>query len=176
MASATYSSQADMAILQSVFHKHLFKPSDSLDPLFAGETNYRLMGTMVSQLASEPSELNWKRVHYAIRHFLVNGEGGLVTQLPGLKVVLTSPEGRVTYDSDAQNNSFMNVILDAIGENQNTRSSVLQAVLGNSGVGFEVKSGLVGTQLVKKAYHVQRVGPSPANVLGCIILSVNTHH
>ena len=68
----------------------------------------------------------------------------------------------------------MSFITDTINENQNTRSAFLQAVLGNSGYGYEVRYTIENNSLLKKAFFVNRIGSSSSDVLGCICLAVNT--
>jgi len=175
MSFSTYVSQSDMASLEDIFRKHLVQPSLSGLGSLSSETKTIPIGNILTLMASEPSEINWNRLHYAVQNFFVTGgEDAPVSRLPGLRVILTSPDGRVVYDSSKDNNSWLSFITDTINENQNTRSAFLQAVLGNSGYGYEVRYTIENNSLLKKAFFVNRIGSSSSDVLGCICLAVNT--
>jgi hypothetical protein len=88
-----------------------------------------------------------------------------------LRVVITLSDGTVAYDTSKANaNTYEKYVAKTINENHNSRVSILQALLGSSGIGFETKYSTTSTHLTN--YFSQRVGPSVADALGVIRVSV----
>lgn len=86
-----------------------------------------------------------------------------------LRIVITLSDGTVVYDT-SKANTYAKYVAKTINENHNSRVSILQALLGSSGVGFETKYSTTSTQLTN--YFSQRVGSSVAYSLGVIRVSV----
>jgi hypothetical protein len=87
-----------------------------------------------------------------------------------LRVVVTLADGTVAYDSSNLDNTFSKYQAKTINENHNSRIAILQALLGNSGVGFETKYSTTNQHMTN--YFAQRVGPSIADAMGVIRVSV----
>jgi len=169
MANPVYANPADLANLQTILHRHIYQPSNSQDALLSSETAPRLIGTIVTQFLLDPIEKNWLRMHYAIQHFLINGEGGSVQLLAGLRVLVSLADGLVAYDSK-KTNSWSNFLAKSINENHNSRLAIMSALLGNSGNAYELRYST--SDGYKEAYNAQRMGPSVQNALGCVRVSV----
>lgn len=94
-------------------------------------------------------------------------------QANNLRIVITLSDGTVAYDTsktDTGNNTYAKYTTKTINENHNSRVAILQALLGSSGVGFETKYSTSSTQMTN--YFAQRVGPSVADSMGVIRVSV----
>ena len=160
MATAVYSNPSDLAIVQGVFHAHKYNDN--------GTT--RLVGTIITQFLTNPSlEANWDRMHAAIQHFM-NTETVQNSHV-GLRVMVTLADGQVAYDSK-KTNTWANFQNKSINENHNSRLAIMSALLGNLGMGYEVKYST--TDGYNEAYHAQRMGPSSHNGLGCIRVSIRS--
>jgi len=170
---AVYTNPTELSSLQSSLQKHLYTPSSSSDSLFLNETLPRLLGSVITQFLKEINEKNWKRMHNAIQHFLVHGEGGLVVGIPGLRVLVSLPDGHVAYDSH-KTNSWANFSNNSINsENHNSRISIMSALLGNAGSAYELKHST--SDSYKEAYNATRIGSSPQESLGCVRVSVKAY-
>jgi hypothetical protein len=160
MATAVYANPSDLAILQAVLHRHEYVDN--------GAT--RLVGTIITQFLTEPgTQANWERMHNAIQHFM-NTNTAQQSHV-GLRVLVTLADGHVAYDT-SKTNTWANFRANTINENHNSRPAIMSALLGNLGMGYEVKYSSTDNQ--KEAYHVQRMGPSSHNALGCIRISVKS--
>ena len=83
--------------------------------------------------------------------------------------MITLSDGTVAYDT-SKANTYAKYVAKTINENHNSRVSILQALLGSSGVGLETKYSTTSTHLTN--YFSQRVGPSVADSMGVIRVSV----
>jgi hypothetical protein len=90
--------------------------------------------------------------------------------LNSLRVTIVLPDGRVSYDSGKSTNSYTNIALNAVNENHNTRSHVMNALLSNTGVAFQIKYS--NSVNIKQHYVAVRQG-SQQDPLGTIIVSMN---
>jgi hypothetical protein len=86
-----------------------------------------------------------------------------------LRIVITLSDGTVAYDTSTTN-TYAKYEAKTINENHNSRVSILQALLGSSGVGFEAKYSTTSTHMTN--YFAQRVGPSIGDSMGVIRVSV----
>ena len=92
-----------------------------------------------------------------------------IPQTNDLRIVITLSDGTVAYDTNKAN-TYAKYTTKTINENHNSRVAILQALLGSSGVGFETKYSTSNTHLTN--YFAQRVGPSVADSMGVIRVSV----
>jgi hypothetical protein len=86
-----------------------------------------------------------------------------------LRIVITLSDGTVAYDT-GKTNTYAKYVAKTINENHNSRVSILQALLGSSGVGFEAKYSTTSTHMTN--YFAQRVGSSVGDSMGVIRVSV----
>ena len=78
----------------------------------------------------------------------------------GLRALITLADGTVLMDtSKGSNNTFNNFDNKTINENHNSRSAMLQALLGKSGEGFEEKFSTSTNQTER--YQAIKTGASP---------------
>jgi len=96
-----------------------------------------------------------------------------------LRIVCTTSDGTCWFDSNSSTPlTYANFIAKTINDNQNTRSSFMQAMQSHEGWGFEQKhSTTFGKDFAPNTnyqgyYSTMRLGPSPDNVVGCISQSV----
>jgi hypothetical protein len=89
-----------------------------------------------------------------------------------LNVVITTLEGTVAYDSSSQTNTYADFLTKTINENHNTRSFVINALLGKEGTGYCLKFN--STQNKYTGYNATRIGPSPEFPIGCAIVYYTT--
>ena len=170
---AVYSSSGDLAILLAVFGQHIFRAKNVANSDLPEDIE-RIVGTSITQFLTEQTETNWKRMRLGINDFLVNGQGGIVQNLTGLRVLVTVSDGTVAYDSSKNTNNtntFNNFKVGSINENHNTRPGFMAAILSNQGNGYEVKQSR--STLKKEAGRIQRIGSS-TETLGCIRITVET--
>jgi hypothetical protein len=124
-------------------------------------------GNAVFTFLDGDSTSNWESMHDAINGWKT---ANTLSALD-LRSVITLSDGTVAYDSSKSNNSHANYTAKNINENHNSRVAILQALLGNSGVGFETK---YSTSTNKMSYYLaQRVGNSNSDTMGVIRISVS---
>jgi hypothetical protein len=89
----------------------------------------------------------------------------------GLRVLISLADGTVAFDSSSFFNTYVDFKAKKINENHNSRLSILNAMLGNSGVGLESKYSTSTEKFTN--YIAQRVGMNTENSLGCVRISIN---
>lgn len=102
-------------------------------------------------------------------------EGGLYRLLAVL------PDGTVWYDSQrnisstpTNSNTYANFLNKTIGDNHNSRSAFLQALLSDDGNGYEEKTASVTSfNGARETRITVRLGPNKNNVVGMLGLSLN---
>jgi hypothetical protein len=126
-----------------------------------------LVGTLIEFFLNDPiNEDKWDYMDEGIKLFLSNN-----TTIEGLRVLISTPDGTVAYDSSkTTTNTFNNYKSSIIGENHNTRPEMLVALLGTSGVGNSQR--LSRTTSEKTLYHAERIGTSTSNPVGFSRVSI----
>ena len=97
------------------------------------------------------------------------------------RVIFTLPDGTVWYDSQrnisstpTNSNTYDNFKNKTIGDNHNTRSAFLQALLSDEGNGYEEKTAsITGFNGARETRITIRLGPNKHNIIGIIALSLN---
>ena len=133
------------------------------------DTVTRSVSTLVTQFLLNPNvEVDWDNMDTGIQAFMTTYSG----LLAGLRVLVSLADGKVAYDTGkGPANTFANYQAGTLGENHNTRISILTALLGTSGTGFETKySDTTGQD---QAYAAVRMGYASTNGLGVLRVSVN---
>ena len=91
-------------------------------------------------------------------------------------VTATTQDGIVWYynDGTTTNNTLVNFYNNTIKTNQNTRPSYIDALLSDSGYGFESSIVRTSSGSLYNSNLVQRIGSSKKTPVGCIALSIVT--
>lgn len=133
------------------------------------QTSTLLASTAITNFLNNPnSSQDWDNMNTIIQVFMTENS----RLLAGLRVLVTLSDGRVAYDTNASNNTYLAYQNNAIGENHNSRVSIMTALLGSSGTGNELKySTSTGTL---QGYNAVRMGLSTSDALGCTRVSVNS--
>ena len=119
---------------------------------------------------SGPSQALWTVMDNLISPWILSYK----PNTPGLRVLVSLPDGTVCYDSDSLTNSYNDYKNKSINENHNSRVAILQALLGNSGTGFEAK---VSSSTGKSTnYIAQRIYFGPEYALGIIRVSIDASY
>lgn len=100
-----------------------------------------------------------------------------------MRLLATLPDGTVWYDSQrnisstpTNSNTYANFIAKTIGDNHNSRSAFLQAVLSDDGYGYgyeEKIASITGFKGARETRVTLRLGPNKNNVVGILALSLN---
>jgi hypothetical protein len=98
-----------------------------------------------------------------------------------MRLLATLPDGTVWYDSQRNisstlinSNTYDNFIAKTIGDNHNSRSAFLQAVLSEDGYGYEEKiASITGFKGARETRVTLRLGPNKNNVVSVLALSLN---
>ena len=112
----------------------------------------------------------WTLMDEAIRAWLTSNS----PYAPGLRVLITLSDGTVCYDSKSSTNTYADFETKTINENHNSRVAILQALLGNSGIGLEAKLSTSTRQ--SSNYLAQRIYFSPEYSLGVIRVSIDASY
>ncbi len=89
-----------------------------------------------------------------------------------IRIVASLPDGTVWYDSSKTNNTYQHFLNKCINENHNTRPAFLQALMSESGYGFETKPSST-TAVNYQARSAVRLGSCQDNALGVIAFSLS---
>ena len=137
-------------------------------PLEVEETS-NIGSSLITQMLSNPnSESDWNNMDTVITKFKQN----YTPILTGLRVLVTLTDGTVAYDTaKGTNNTFTNFQSNTLGENHNSRVSIMIANLGKDGVGNETKYST--TTGVNQAYNAVRMGLATTDALGCVRVSAD---
>jgi len=145
------------------FPPMFLQPDGPFCPVFKGlsEVNlFRYQALVKSALLNRPSYDLLVRVS---REYLMDNRSDF-------RILIALPDGRVIFDSSraddlltepalvpaANDNSFQNALNGTIGENHNTRISILNAQLLESGLGYEQRFST--TTLRRETYIAKRLG------------------
>jgi hypothetical protein len=127
-----------------------------------------LASSIVYNFLQNDTENNWNIMDANSKMWLKNN----TFNVDGLRVVNTLSDGTVCYDSFSKTNSYENYKSKSINENHNTRVAILQALLSNSGVGYDNRNS---TTTGKFAHYIaQRISVTPyTSSAGCVRVSMN---
>jgi len=113
------------------------------------------------------SESEWNTMHSSISQWVSSNS----FNANGLRVLVALADGTVCYDSASNKNTHAHFITKDINENHNSRVAILQALLGNSGVGFETKLSTSTNSMTN--YLAQRIWWTTGRPMGTIRVSTN---
>ena len=157
MSNLNATSAVSMAQLQSKLLSYV--PSSSSPPL--SDT----IGLFLDTVGLD----QWTAMYNAVKAFVAAQSS---TLYPGLRVVVTLPDGQVAIDTSKGDtgNTFAKFQGKTINENHNSRLSILTALLSNAGTGYEQKYS--SSEQNFEIYSAQRMGANPSNALGVVRVSV----
>jgi hypothetical protein len=121
----------------------------------------------IFNFTGSPSSSLWNTMHSSLSQWISSNSFNAT----GLRVLVALADGTVCYDSASSTNSYQDYTNKNINENHNSRVAILQALLGNSGVGFETKLSTSTNSMTN--YLAQRIWWTTGRPIGTIRVSAN---
>jgi hypothetical protein len=125
-------------------------------------------GNSIYNFTNNPTTHSWNTMNELIVPWISTNEFSAT----GLRVLVALADGTVCYDSSkGSENTYSNFQSKSINENHNSRVAILQALLSNTGIGFEAKLSTTTNTLTN--YLAQRIWYTNGRPMGTIRVSVD---
>jgi hypothetical protein len=133
---------------------------------------YTVLGETVQNAINDfLNDINEENYNTVLTAFTAANASLATGKNSSLRILATTADGTVFYDSSKRNNSFANFTSKSINENHQNRPEILLAVLSSTGVGLadRYSTSVKGTQ----KYQATRLGDSTNENVGTFRASLD---